>query len=140
MSIESTENVLTTTTRNATAIRNQISKLFDVLHGSSFGPNSESVTQVYEIFSAALEKAPEAHNGIFYQCAIFRDGLFYDDNLSQSELDTFRYVNQDNDWYEDNWDTKKAFEDIFRSDPYGSKYAWTAVMMYMLSHYDYLHE
>ncbi len=140
MSIESNENVLTTTTPNATAIRNQISKLFDVLHGANFGVNSESVTQVYEIFAAALSKASEAHNGMFYQCVLYRDGLIYDDNLSQSELDTFRYVNPGEDWYQENWDAKKVFEDAFRADPYGSKYAWTAVMMYMLSHYDYLHE
>ncbi len=140
MSIESNENVLTTTTPNATAIRNQISKLFDVLHGANFGVNSESVTQVYEIFAAALSKASEAHNGMFYQCVLYRDGLIYDDNLSQSELDMFRYVNPGEDWYQENWDAKKVFEDAFRADPYGSKYAWTAVMMYMLSHYDYLHE
>ncbi len=140
MSIESNENVLTTTTPNATAIRNQISRLFDVLHGANFGVNSESVTQVYEIFAAALSKASEAHNGMFYQCVLYRDGLIYDDNLSQSELDTFRYVNPGEDWYQENWDAKKVFEDAFRADPYGSKYAWTAVMMYMLSHYDYLHE
>lgn len=140
MSIESNENVLTTTAPNATAIRNQIGKLFDVLHGSNFGPNSESVTQVYEIFAAALSSVSEAHNGVFYQCIFHRDGLFYDDNLSQSELDTFRYVNEGEDWYQENWDAKRVFEDAFRLDPYGSKYAWTAVMMYMLSHYDYLHE
>ena len=140
MSIESNENVLTTTTPNATAIRNQIGKLFEVLHGADFGANSEAVTQVYEIFAAALSKASEAHNGMFYQCVLYRDGLIYDDNLSQSELDTFRYVNPGEDWFQENWDAKKVFEDAFRADPYGSKYAWTAVMMYMLSHYDYLHE
>lgn len=140
ISIESKEDVLTTTTPNATAIRNQISKLFEVLHGNKFTANSDSVMQVYEIFAAALARAPEAHNGIFYQCAIWRDGMFYNDNLSQTELDTFRYVNPGKDWYQENWDAKKVFEDVFRADPYGSKYAWTAVMMYMLSHYDYLHE
>lgn len=140
MSIESNEDILTATTPNATAIRNQISKLFDVLHGSNFSPNSDSVTRVYEIFAAALSKASEAHSGIFYQCSIYRDGFFYDDNLSQSELDKFRYVNPGVDWYQENWEVKRVFEDAFRADPYGSKYAWTAVMMYMLSHYDYLHE
>jgi hypothetical protein len=140
MSIESNENVLTTTTPNATAIRNQISKLFDVLHGANFGVNSESVTQVYEIFGAALAKAPEAHSGIFYQCAIGRDGMFYDENLSQTELDGFRSLSPNGDWYQEDYEARRVFDDAFRSDPYGSKYAWTAVMMYMLSHYDYLHE
>ena len=102
--------------------------------------DSDSVSQVYEIFTAALAKAPEAHNGIFYQCQISRDGMFYDDNLSQAELDTFRSLNSNGDWYQDDWEARSVFDDDFRSDPYGSKYAWTAVMMYMLSHYDYLHE
>ena len=140
MSIESNENVLTATTPNASAIRNQISKLFEVLHGTNFAMDSDSVSQVYEIFTAALAKAPEAHNGIFYQCQISRDGMFYDDNLSQAELDTFRSLNSNGDWYQDDWEARSVFDDDFRSDPYGSKYAWTAVMMYMLSHYDYLHE
>ena len=140
ISIESNENVLTTTNPNATAIRNQISKLFDVLHGSNFGVNSEAVTQVYEIFTSALAKAHEAHNGIFYQCGIYQDGMFYDDNLSQAELDTFRSITSNGDWYQEDYEARKVFDELFMSDPYGSKYAWTAVMMYMLSHYDYLHE
>lgn len=140
MSLERNESVLTTTSPNATAIRNQIVKLLEVLHGNRLTVNSESVEQVYEIFAAALAKAPEAHNGVFYQCSISRDEMFYDDHLSQSELDTFRYVNPGEDFYREDWDAKEVFDRAFRSDPYGSKYAWTAVMMYMLSHYDYLHE
>ena len=98
------------------------------------------MAQVYEIFAAALAKASEAHDGIFYQCVISRDKLIYDDNLSQIELDTFRSVKPGEDWYLDDYDARRVFDDVFRADPYGSKYAWTAVMMYMLSHYDYLHE
>jgi hypothetical protein len=140
MSIESNENVLTTNSLNAVAIRNQISKLFEVLHGNRFTANSDSVMQVYEIFAAALARAPEAHNGIFHQCAIWRDGMFYDDNLSQTELDVFRSLNPNGDWYQEDYQSRRVFDDAFRADHYGSKYAWTAVMMYMLSHYDYLHE
>ena len=43
-------------------------------------------------------------------------------------------------WFQEDWSKRKPYEDAFRSDRFGSKYAWTAVMMYMLSHYDYLHE
>jgi hypothetical protein len=140
MSIESNEDVLTTNSRNAVAIRNQISKLFEDLHGNKFAANSDSVMQVYEIFAAALAKAPEAHNGIFYQCNLWNDGLFYNDNLTKEEIETFRTVQPNDDWYSDDWEARRVFEYEFIADPFYSKYAWTAVMMYMLSHYDYLHE
>ena len=66
--------------------------------------------------------------------------MFYDENLSQTELDGFRSLSPNGDWYQEDYEARRVFDDAFRSDPYGSKYAWTAVMMYMLSHYDYLHE
>ena len=140
LSINENADALSADTPNSRAIKKQIVKLFDQLHGKQYTIKSDSVTQVYEIFTAALAKAPEAHSGIFYQCAIWRDGMFYDDNLSQAELDTFRSLNSNGDWYQDDYEARRVFDDVFRSDPYGSKYAWTAVMMYMLSHYDYLHE
>ena len=44
------------------------------------------------------------------------------------------------DWYEYDWSAKSLIEnERFRIDTYRTKYAWTAVMMYMLSHYDYIH-
>lgn len=66
--------------------------------------------------------------------------MIYDDFLTQNQLDEFRYVNPGEDWFQEDWSKKKPYEDVFRTDRFGSKYAWTAVMMYMLSHYDYLHE
>jgi len=140
LAVSENVSVLEATTPNALAIRNQISRLFAMLHGSEYLPESDEVAQVFEIFSAALSKADDAHNGNFWQCNLTRDGLFYDDNLTQSELDTFRYVAPGNDWYQDDWNARSVFDDAFRADPFGTKYAWTAVMMYMLSHYDYLHE
>ena len=140
LSINEDADVLSAETPNSRAIKRQIVKLFDQLHGKQYTIKSDSVIQVYEIFTAALAKAPEAHSGIFYQCALWRDGMIYDDNLSQAELDTFRSLNSSGDWYQEDYEARRVFDDAFRSDPYGSKYAWTAVMMYMLSHYDYLHE
>ena len=140
ITVETTGNALASSTPNADAIRKQISKLFSVLHGTENTPSSDEVAEVYEIFIAAHSKSASAHNGIFDQCNLWKDGMIYDDFLTQEQLDEFRYVEPGNDWYQEDSEARRVFDDAFRSDPYGSKYAWTAVMMYMLSHYDYLHE
>jgi hypothetical protein len=140
ISVEATGNVLAASTPNAIAIRTQISKLFDILHGSGNSPSSDEVAKVYEIFVAAHSASGEAHDGIFYQCHLRPDGMIFDDFLTQEQLDEFRYVEPGKDWYQAVYEKRWPYENIFISDPFGSKYAWTAVMMYMLSHYDYLHE
>jgi hypothetical protein len=140
LSINENTDVLSADTPNSRAIRNQIVELFAQLHGKRYTTSSTNVTQVYEIFNAALMKGPSAHSGIFYQCSLWKDGLLYDDNLTQKEIATFRTVQPNNDWYSDDWEARRVFEHEFMADPFYSKYAWTAVMMYMLSHYDYLHE
>ena len=59
--------------------------MFDQLHGKRYTTSSTNVTQVYEIFNAALMKGPSAHSGIFHQCNLWNDGLFHDENLTQKE-------------------------------------------------------
>lgn len=140
ITIEAAGTALDSSTPNAVAIREQISELFSVLHGTNYGPKSDQVAAVYEIFVAAHSVSGEAHNGMFYQCDLWKDGMIYDDFLTQNQLDEFRYVNPGEDWFQEDWPKRKPYEDVFRTDRFGSKYAWTAVMMYMLSHYDYLHE
>ncbi|MBT5949573.1 MAG: DUF1588 domain-containing protein, partial [Betaproteobacteria bacterium] len=140
LSINENTDVLSADTPNSKAIRNQIVELFDQLHGKRYTTSSTNVTQVYEIFNAALMKGPSAHSGIFHQCNLWNDGLFHDENLTQKEIATFRTVQPNNDWYSDDWEVRRVFDHEFMADPFYSKYAWTAVMMYMLSHYDYLHE
>jgi hypothetical protein len=140
ISIGAKGDPLTSQTPNATKIREQIQHLYSSLHGTSHAIDSEAITQAYEIFVSALVNVNKAHNGTFYSCSLYKDGTFYDDNLTQEEIATFRYINPGEDWYQESWDDKRPFEYAFLQDPYGSKYAWTAVLMYMLSHYDYLHE
>jgi hypothetical protein len=140
ISISATGSPLTAKTRNIASIRSQIQKLYSSLHGSSHDLYSDAVTQVYEIFVAALSNVDQVHSGTFYQCNIGRDGTFYDDNLTKAEIESFRYTLPGEDWWQENWEIRNVFQNEFRSDLYGTKYAWTAVMMYMLSHYDYLHE
>jgi hypothetical protein len=131
---------LTAKNSNIAAIKQQIQNLYSSLHGTERDASSDAVTQVYEIFIAALSKVHEAHNGRFSQCNLWNDGAFYNDNLTQAEIETFRTSRPGEDWYHDSWEDRRVFEDVFTEDPFGTKYAWTAVMMYMLSHYDYLHE
>ena len=140
LSVNEDSDALSADTPNSRAIKKQIIELFDQLHGEKYSTSSPEVTQVYEIYNAALSNGPSAHSGTFHQCNLWKDGLFYDDNLTQEEIATFRKVKPGNDWYTEEWESKKVFENVFIADVYYSKYAWTAVMMYMLSHYDYLHE
>ena len=132
LSINENADILSADTPNSRAIKEQISELFDQLHGKKYTIDSDGVTQVYEIYNAALQKGPSAHSGIFHQCNLWNDGLFYDDNLTQEDIATFRTAEPDNDWYSDDWELRRVFEHEFIADPFYTKYAWTAVMMYML--------
>lgn len=140
LSVHESVEILEAKTPNAIAIKNQISELFRSLHGTDHSASSDAVAQVYEIFVAALYKEKELNQRLFYQCNLGRDGLFYDDNLTSEEIESFRNSEPGQEWFTEDWLARRTFEDSFKTDPYGTKYAWTAVMAYMLSHYDYLHE
>tara|TARA_B110000967_G_C18827421_1_gene532132 strand:+ start:1 stop:1218 length:1218 start_codon:yes stop_codon:yes gene_type:complete len=136
LAMKANGNMLTANTKNATAIKEQISILFEKLHGTVRTKDSEQVLQVYEIFAAALTVDDSGWR--FENCKLYLDGLFYDDMLSSEEILSFRtegiYA------YNVDWNKRNLLEKPLITDPLRAKYAWTAVMMYMLSHYDYLHE
>ena len=138
--IEEAADPLRATNQSATALRRQISSLYRDLHGSSHSPESDAVTKVFEIFVAARQAAADTNDRTLQGCNLWNDGLIMDELLSEEELATFRYVEPGTNWFRDDWEKRGPFEDALRNDPYHTKYAWTAVMMYMLSHYDYLHE
>ena len=140
ITIQANTDPLTANTRSSSKIRHQIRELYQALHGSDYPIDSSQVEKVYEIFVAALFRGEEQPDSIFYECNLGRDGLFFDDNLSQEELASFRTSKPGQEWYSEDWLAKAFFEDWFKYDPYGTKYAWTTVMAYMLSHFDYLHE
>ena len=140
VSVSEDADILSANTPNSRAIRNQIKKLFSTLHGKEVESNSNEVDEVYELFAASLVAGTTAHDGTYY-CDIHKDGLFDEDNFSKEELEQLRTVIPGQDWYEYDWSAKSLIEnERFRIDTYRTKYAWTAVMMYMLSHYDYIHE
>ena len=142
LSVEANSEILTTTTKNAAAIKNQISMLFERLHGTSEAADSEQVMQVYEIFAAALVADQESDDVVwgFENCRIDRDGFFYEENFTLEEVASFAITVPGQNHYSYDWDVLGPLQRRFKFDPLSSKYAWTAVMMYMLSHYDYVHE
>lgn len=140
--ISSNQSILTANTENAARIRKQISLLYDKLHGKDYAPDSDQVDTAYEVFTAAILADEANTNGSaweFENCAIWRDGFFYEDIFSAEQVASFRTVGE-HGWWQDDWDILGSLLRDITADDYGSKYAWTAVMMYMLSHYDYLHE
>ena len=141
LAIQAQGDILKATTKNATAIKEQISILFERLHGTINEANSEQVMQVYEIFAAALTADQESDEWWgFENCAVYEDGLFDEEIYTAEELASFRTVTSGQDQYNVDWDIKGPLQLRITADPLSSKYAWTAVMMYMLSHYDYVHE
>ena len=140
--VKTQQPILSSSTKNAQLIKNQISELYEKLHGTQRTPDSEEVAQVFEIFAAALtaEQESDGTDWEFENCNIWKDGYFDWDLLSKEEVESYKSVPPGGDWYRDDWNIKGPLLRKFTQDPIGTKYAWTAVMMYMLSHYDYLHE
>jgi hypothetical protein len=140
--VSSNQPILTANTENAARIRNQISLLYQKLHGKDYAPDSDQVNTAYEIFTAAIlsdEANTDGSAWEFENCAIWGDGFFYEDIFSAEQVAGFRTVG-DNGWWQVDWDILGPLLRDITTDDYRSKYAWTAVMMYMLSHYDFLHE
>jgi len=135
-------DILKATTKSAQLIKRQISALFEKLHGTRLAVDSDEITQVYEIFAAALTVAQESDGSEwrFENCKTWDDGYFDWDLLSKEQVESYKSPSPNGDYYEDDWSIKGSLLRPFTQDPLGTKYAWTAVMMYMLSHYDYLHE
>jgi hypothetical protein len=142
LNVASTEKILTANTPNVAMIREQISALFFTLHGTIRAPNSDEVARVYEIFALALlaKQQSDGSDWEFENCSIWRDGYFIQDLLSPELIATFRTIEPDKDSYRDDWQILGPFLQKLTTDSLSTKYGWTAVMMYMLTHYDYLHE
>jgi hypothetical protein len=142
LNVGSTENILTANTPNVAMIREQVSALFFTLHGTIRAPDSAEVARVYEIFALALlaKQQSDGSDWKFENCSIGRDGNFIQDLLSPEVIATFRTIEPGKDWYRDDWQVLGPLLQNFTNDSFSTKYAWTAVMMYMLTHYDYLHE
>ena len=142
VAVKTQQPILSSNTKNAQLIKKQISELFEKLHGTRLAADSDEVAQVYEIFAAALvaEQQGDGSAWEFENCNTGNDGYFEWDLMGKEQVESFRSASPNGDYYEDDWSIKGPLIRRFTQDPLGIKYAWTAVMMYMLSHYDYLHE
>ena len=142
MSLDENENAILARTENSVKIKNQISGLFEKMHGSIRSTSSEEVSQVYEFFLASLISASErtSLDWRFENCDLSIDGLFLDDHLEPDVIETFRTRAPNNQYFLTNWEAWGPIRETFIQDPFGTKYAWTVVMIYMMTHYDYLHE
>ena len=85
--VKTQQPILSSSTKNAQLIKNQISELYEKLHGTQRTPDSEEVAQVFEIFAAALvvEQEKEGSDWEFQNCNIWRDGYLDWDLLSKKE-------------------------------------------------------
>ena len=101
-----------------------------------------SLNEVHQLQDkiSKIEQEKEGSDWEFQNCNIWRDGYLDWDLLSKKEIESYKSEDPEYDRYHDDWNIKGELLRPYTQDPIGTKYAWTAVMMYMLSHYDYLHE
>ncbi|MDF1766779.1 MAG: hypothetical protein P1V29_10380, partial [Gammaproteobacteria bacterium] len=143
LSVKTDADIFAASTTNTQLIKQQISHLFQKLHGTPREIDSEEVQTVFEIYATALvsKQASAGSDWEFENCSTWRDGYFYEDLLTPEQLAAVRFPDPIyNDSYDYDWDALNPIIREIVGDPLHTKYAWTAVMMYMLSHYDYLHE
>ena len=140
MSIEGyPENLSSIKNENVTRIKNQIVKLYRKMHGKIYLHSDVKVEVAYNIYLAALQSYLESPNSYFAQCNSWTDGLMLSDFWTDEELSEARTLNERGDGWNIDWDKIGEFN-TFQEDPYGAKRIWTAVMAYMISSFDYLHE
>ncbi|MFT7527431.1 MAG: hypothetical protein ACI9LY_002586 [Arenicella sp.] len=133
------ENLSSIKNENVTLIKKQIVALYQKLHGRTFSNSDTKVEVAYNIYLAALQSYLESPSSNFSQCNNWNDGLLLSDFWSDEELSEARTLNERGDGWNIDWDKIGKFNN-FRVDQYGAKRIWTAVMAYMISSFDYLHE
>ena len=134
------EDIMDAQTNNALLIKQQIVDLFTKLHGKPYTIDSQQVQQTYSLFASALASANQSASSNIDNCNIWSDGHFFSDLLTPEELEAARSLSPNGDYYEINWELVSEMTNQITSDSTGAKRAWMAVIAYLLSHYDYLHE
>jgi len=139
ISILDTEPSDQSTSLGAVKIKEQIRVLFSRLHGKEYSISSEQVEEHYSLFLAVIDGNRES--GLYKpgrRCSIGVAGPF----LDQLDQDGMIVINEQ---YGNKWITYEsgryhALSDLALSDPFHTKYAWSAVVFSMMSDYDYLVE
>lgn len=133
-------DILTVSTPNSRLIKQQIVKLVHDFHGRTLTPDSAEVQQIYALFAVALETARLSGKQDIDVCHWYTDGNFLSDLLPPSQLLLARRPSPDGDWWQDDWKYLGPVLQPWMSDTNGAKRAWVAVIAYLMTHYDYVHE
>jgi cytochrome c5 len=133
-------DILMASTPNARLIKEQIVELIQRFHGRTVAIDSSEVQQVYSLFAVALESARLSGRGSFNVCHWYTDGNFLSDLLSPEQLKLARQPSPDGDWWRDDWNYLGPVMRDWMNDLTGAKRGWIAVIAYLMTHYDYVHE
>jgi hypothetical protein len=137
----SSEDIMDAQTNNVLLIKQQIVDLFTKLHGKPYAIDSQQVQQTYSLFASALAMVDQSSSSHIYNCNPWSlDGHFFSDLLTPEELEAVRSPSPNGNYYEMNWESVEFNSHEITRDSTGVKRAWVAVIAYLLSHYDYLHE
>ena len=133
-------NILTVSTPNSRAIKEQIVALVADFHGRTVTVESPEVAQIYGLFVVALERARLSGKQQIDVCHWYTDGNFLSDLLTPAQLRLARRPSPNGDWWQDDWTYLGPAMQPWMSDAFGAKRAWIAVLAYLMTHFDYVHE
>ena len=133
-------DILTVATPNSRVIKEQIVALVQDFHGRTLALDSPEVQQIYALFVVALETARLSGKHWVDGCHWWTDGNFWSDLLTPAQLLLARSPSPDGDWWQDNWSYLGPVMQPWTADTNGAKRAWIAVIAYLMTHYDYVHE
>ncbi len=136
----STQDILSATTANAQLIKQQIVDLIYRFHGRTVAIDSEEVQEVYSLFVVGMETARLSGRTHFDVCHWWVDGNYLTDIFTPEQVSTFRRPHSEYDLWWDDWDILGPLMHPINSDITGAKRGWVAVITYLLTHYDYVHE
>lgn len=127
----------------AVAIRAKIVELHQKLLGKSYSIDSPEITNTYTLFvdSWLDRQARELEANLFRwpdsTCNWQQDFNFFDDLGFPGEV---RRFNEEYNFIDFNYDEINPFLNQFSVDPLYVKQSWITVLVYLMTHYDYLYE
>ena len=140
INVVSQGDILSVLTPNARVIKEQIVALVYNFHGRTLAVDSPEVQQIYDLFAVGLETARLSGKQQIDVCNWDVDGNFLSDLLSPSQLSLARRPSPDGDWWANDWNYIASVIQPWMADSNGAKRAWMAVLTYLMSHHDYMHE
>ncbi len=148
---ESTAEPLESTAAGASAIKAKLVELYHVLHGEDYVTSDAELEAAYQLFVESWEEVRSLSNAADYAniswapdltCKFWSDYRIGDDMPNNLQSFEINYGNPDEGDYPWVGTTEEMSEYISNTgrDPFFAKQAWITVLIYLLSHYDYLYE